>query len=446
MSNLDRKRSLKAEWSKEKKISKKKGEKFVFKEQKKVGSQIVKLFKSKVLVTLCAPPQWGKTGVSLYVSYKLSLKKTNPENVFFMTAMSDKSWLNQTKGRVLPMWSGSVFHRNTLHKLKDRILQLRKEKKDKNILIIVDECHIANKREFTLGKLISDVGFNDPDYLLLRNIRILQISATPSNALIDAQDWGSLHERICPRMSPQYVSFQNFIDEDRLRDTYNLRSLDQSKEYIGEISNGKPMYHLIRSVCNGPTGSTIYKEVCQNLKGECFRLGLDLIELNMTKTNKEVSRIFKNLEKRPRKHTLILIKNMLGASKTLCDKYIGSVHESVPNNKGYSSEVQGLPGRMCGYKGSKGSKGPKIFCNKTIIENYMTLYNGNFDYETEDLVWLDSRLKVSGNKIKSKESYLFLSPEGPSDPQETTDHNTDHNTDYKTDYRIRGYSETDIPS
>jgi hypothetical protein len=400
------KRSLKEEWSKKRKKSKKEGGKLVFKDQKRVGSQIVDLLKKKVIVTLCAPPQWGKTGVSLYVAYKLSLKKINPENVFFITAMSDLSWLNQTRERVLPMWSKNVFHRNTLHKLKDRIFHLREEKKDKNILIIVDECHIANKVDHTLGKIIEELNFKDPSYLEQRNIKLLQISATPSNALIDAQEWGDLHARVCPIMSKDYVSFQTFIDEDRIRETYDLQLAEQSKEYIAEIKKGLPMYHFVRSVCNGPYGSVLYGSVKRNLKGECLRSDLDFIELNMTKSPKGIKEIYEGLDKRPTKHTLILIKNMLGASKTISDKFIGSVHESVPTSKGYSSEVQGLPGRMCGFQKRRGSGGPKIFCNKSIIEDYMTLYLAEFDFLTEDLVWIDSRLKVRENKITHLKSYL----------------------------------------
>ena len=57
--------------------------KLVFDDQKKVGEQIVGVFKKKDLVTLCAPPQWGKTGVSLYVSYKIAKKKIKPEQSCF---------------------------------------------------------------------------------------------------------------------------------------------------------------------------------------------------------------------------------------------------------------------------------------------------------------------------------------------------------------------------
>ena len=121
----------------------------VFKDQRRLAKRILSLFRNKVLVTLCAPPQWGKTGDSLYVAYKLSCLNVKPENVFFVTAMSDRSWVDQMKERVLPSWKKNVYHRNTLHKMSAKIKSLEKRK---DILIIVDECHLANKKQFILGE------------------------------------------------------------------------------------------------------------------------------------------------------------------------------------------------------------------------------------------------------------------------------------------------------
>ena len=64
---------------------------------------------------------------------------------------------------------------------------------------------------------------------------------------------------------------------------------------------------------------------------------------------------------------------MLGASKT-SDKYIGSVHESLPNEKDNSSEIQGLPGRI--LDGLKEEDMPVLkFTAKEIVENYLKLYD-----------------------------------------------------------------------
>lgn len=403
------KKVLKKEWISEKKLYKERGSLLVHKPQKEVGKQIIRKFSSNDLITLCAPPQWGKTGVSLFVSYMMARKKgIDPNNVFFITAMSDRSWLMQTKERVLPMWRNNVYHRNTLHYLEDRVNKLKREKKDKNILIIIDECHLANRRDFTMGKIIESMNLKKPGELKKKNIKILQISATPSNTLTDAELWDN-HSKICPRFNNNYVSFQTFLDEDRLRDPHNLTTDEGCENYFSEVFLGTPKFHFIRSISCGPTGKATYSLTKSSLQKQCIKHGAELIELNMTKTQAEITKIFHNLNQQPEKHTFILIKNMLGASKTLSDKYIGSVHESLPNEKDNSSEIQGLPGRMCGWTKKRGISGTKIYCQTKIVENYLKLYDSEFDFNQEDLIWKDSRLKVNGDgKIKSVESYISI--------------------------------------
>ena len=391
----------------------------VFKDQRRLAKRILSLFRTKVLVTLCAPPQWGKTGVSLYVAYKLSCLNVNSENVFFITAMSDRSWVDQMKERVLPSWKKNVYHRNTLHKMRERLEELKEKKEKKNILLIVDECHLANRLEHTLGKITSQLDLKDPEILKENNIKILQISATPSNALIDAEEWHDHHSSLCPEIRSGYVSFQCLLDEDRILDPFNLEDQGDTEEYLELITIGKPKYHFVRSVCNGPYGSETYIAIRENLETGCFDKKIRFIELNMEKTRKEIQEIYKSLNKEPTQHTLILIKNMLGASKTLLDEHIGSVHESVPSKKDYSCEVQGLPGRMCGWNKQRGKNGPLVFCDRRIVEQYIRLYESEFSYELEDFEWSDSRLNVSvSGKIRSKDSYLSLGndlEEGSSD-------------------------------
>lgn len=398
--------SLKKEWISGKKLYKKRKSRMIHDPQKKVAKEIIQSFSHNDIVTLCAPPQWGKTGVSLFVSYIMAKKKgISPKNIFFITGMSDRSWLQQTKERVLPMWRNNVFHRNTLHLFGERINNLKRKNEDRDILIIIDECHIANKRDFTMGKIVDSVDIN-PEILRKKNIKILQISATPSNTLIDAEKW-STHGKVCPRFNDNYVSFQTFLDEDRLRDPHNLMTIEGCENYFTEVCSGNPKFHFIRSLSSGPRGKDNYSLTKTCLQNQCLKKGSQLVELNMTKTPGQIKKIFKSLDREPEKHTFILIKNMLGASKTLSDRFIGSVHESVPNKKDNSSEIQGLAGRMCGWTKRRGPEGPRIYCNKEIVENYLKLYDSGFDFHQEELLWKDSRLKVTEDgKIKSTESYI----------------------------------------
>lgn len=379
----------------------------IFSDQKTVGKEILHKFKTKTLITLCAPPQWGKTGVSLYVSYKLSRKKT--KHVFYLTGMSDKSWVEQTKDRVLSVWKENVFHRNTLHRFKDRLLDLKEKGKDQDIFLIIDECHIANKTENMLSEIIEGFGITDIRELKQKNIKILQISATPSNALIDAEKWSENHSKVVPVLSPQYVSFHTFIDNERMKSTYELSDFKQAELFTDHFERfPNPRYHFVRISSKGPTGKFTYHKIKTNLSILCERKSYDLIELNGSTDKIEINKIYSFLSTQPNNHVMILIKDMLGAAKTINDSYIGCVHESTPDHKDYSSEVQGLPGRLCGWTKQKTLDSPIIFCNRDIIETYLDLYDSDFNFEELSL-WKDNKVKTNRKgEIISKSSYLSL--------------------------------------
>ena len=177
-----------------------------------------------------------------------------------------------------------------------------------------------------------------------------------------------------------------------------------------EIMNSfnEPRYHFIRSVCKGPTGKSLYKQILTNLLKICKNQNYNLIQMNGMKTRTKIHEIYKSLSIKPEKNTIILIKDMLGASKTIDDSFIGCVHESTPNEKGYSSEVQGLPGRLCGWSKRKGKGSPIIFCGEMIIYQYIKLCESGFNLHEEGFEWKDGRLKINEKgKIRSKESYLI---------------------------------------
>lgn len=395
---------LSKEW-----LSERKKGKLVFPEQKKIGKEIVKAFSEKILVTLCAPPQWGKTGVSLFVSYKMSLYKT--DKVFYLTGMSDKSWVEQTKKRVLPSWEDNVYHRNTLHKLLLKLLDMKLEKKDKNILLIIDECHIANKTDNILNEIMEHLHIKNIEKLMKKNIKILQISATPSNALVDAEKWEKYHQKIIPVITNQYVSFDSFIKKEKLKTPYELLDFTQCEMFIEHFNNfPNNRYHFVRVSSKGPSGNIKYNRVKSQLKLLCEKKDYSLIEMNGTIHKSEINNIFHSLSYEPEKHTIILIKDMLGAAKTIDDSYIGCVHESTPDKKDYSSEVQGLPGRLCGWTKQKGTHSPILFCNRDIIETYLNLYNSKFSYDNdENIEWTDNKIRINmKGEIVSKRSYLNL--------------------------------------
>ena len=404
--NNNNNKELIEEWKR-----KKEDPSFIHTEQKRISSKILKNFvqKNKVIITLCTPPQWGKTGVSIYVAYHMCiLGRIKPDNVYFITGMSDTCWVDQTKDRVLSCWKENVYHRNQIWRMTNEIDELKESNEDRNILIIIDECHIANKKDHQMSSLLQEVGITNLEFIKDRNIKILQISATPSNALIDAESWNRNHKKISVGIDTNYISFKTFQKENRLFPSMNLLDKDNCLKLF-EIMNSfnEPRYHFIRSVSKGPVGKSLYRQILTNLLKICKDQNYNLIQMNGLKTRTKIHEIYKSLSIQPEKNTIILIKDMLGASKTIDDSFIGCVHESTPNEKGYSSEVQGLPGRLCGWSKRKGKGSPIIFCEEMIIDQYIKLCESGFNLHEEGFEWKDGRLKINHKgRIKSKESYL----------------------------------------
>jgi hypothetical protein len=83
------------------------------------------------------------------------------------------------------------------------------------------------------------------------------------------------------------------------------------------------------------------------------------------------------------KHTVIIVKNKWRASKSIPDKYIGVVHDRFTKVKiKYASEVQSLTGRMIGHGKMKQKFKPIIYCKKVCIEEYIKLFNNDFDFSS----------------------------------------------------------------
>jgi len=351
----------------------------------------------KQFVTLIAQFQWGKTGTILELVINMC---THPDesisclytNVFILTGMSDLDWKEQTKNRM-----PHIFHENILH-LPDIKKNVEKLSQARDALIIIDECQIANGDKQTIAKVFQDSGLLNTENLLKRNIKIVQVSATPDNALYDTKHWGDKHEKVFGKIPESYLSLEEIVNSGRFFSKLDLKNpleVNNLCEKIKETFDTNK-YHLIRSV----VGDT-YTEIKENFSIICGENNWHLIEYNYD--SPEIN-ITETLDCEPSTHTFILIKNKLRAAKSISDIHIGVVHESNAKNKSDSSELQGLLGRMCGHNKIRGPKGPLIFGDYDTVRRYIELHNNDFNFEKSE--WKAMKLKSNGlGIVNSKKSY-----------------------------------------
>ena len=235
------------------KFAEREGKKLIHREQKIVAMDICEAFwmTETLMVSLCAPMQWGKTGVMLELGFQMV---THPvlcipaKNVIIVTGMADNEWTIQTTGRMLPNFT--VFHRGQLKKHNAFLETLE------NGLIIIDECHFGSDETTGLTQTLRDSGLLNTTALQERNVRILQVSATPDQLLVEAEKWNDethkFHQKIVPTYPESYISVEKILNDGRIRPTLDLSKPEQVGVLVEEIKKfSDPKYHIIRHASTG---------------------------------------------------------------------------------------------------------------------------------------------------------------------------------------------------
>jgi len=366
----------------------------IYDNQKEVALDIVDAFMSHdvYLVVLIAEMQVGKTGACLATAFHMCMHPDNDkvidlDHVVILTGLSDTEWKEQTKMSMVQSFQENVFHRSNFK--EERLIKLLKDGRD--MLLIIDESHVATQISHKMSLLLKEVGILNITNMKERNIRILQVSATPGATLQDSEDWGTCSKVFKLSPSPSYVGFAKLFNANRIRDSIDLSKyenvLSLAQFIHSEYKTAK--YHILRiKGCNG---------AIQNIARLCIIRNWKTINHNsQDRWDAEL------LERQPKQHTFILIKDFWRASKRLCDKHIGVVHEAYVKKADASANAQGLAGRCCGNdKQEPGEGTPMIYCSMKAIEQYIAWVNANGNYK-QVLEYTSRDINVSKGRVKSQ--------------------------------------------
>jgi len=398
------------------------------------ANEILAAFAEDVsLVTFVASPQWGKTGVILYLTYALAglpigrgvpealaARPVDPEQVYVFTGMSDTDWTRQTKSRMLPSLRDAVTHRNGIPAMFARRAGgagggLR------DALIILDECHLASESSQTLSDALRRIGVLDYGALRERNVRILCISATPVHMLLDANGWGNVASRtVIATEGDGYLSFSDLLAEDRVRDAASVQQ-DELIAFVRERwGDDDPKYHIVRQIDRrAPTAAASIAsainsaaaaasivtpaaaapEIVRKFSAAAFRAaGFAVSNHNSASRLGDVDEL---LKRRPDRHHVIFIKGFWRASKTFPDDHIGVCYESASD---HTTILQGLAGRLLGHGKKRGPRAPFLFCDPEPIRSYNDWLASGCDYRTY-AAYRSRLLKIAkGQVLKKRES------------------------------------------
>lgn len=322
-----------------------------FENQKEFGRNIAIRFTDNTIFSILAvaPTQSGKTGsmlAFLYEAMNNPLLRVNKRNIFIFTGHSSCEWLEQTRER-FPSWmKNQIFHRNHYHSLSQTLSKLS------NVILIVDECHIASKQGQTVSNLLEVLAV-DSRALYKRNFKILQVSATPE--LLHERFgklWGKAHDIVFMDVPDAYLSVEKLVSQNRVQQADDLCGYDKVTnsvipvvyDNIRKISpfieSMPPSYHIIRT----PRAHK-HHVVIENFKFVFASFNFSYISSN----DMDNSQFDALLATPPRQHTFIFIKDKLRCAKTIHHQFVGILYERWVSKPNPSSISQGLLGRITGF-------------------------------------------------------------------------------------------------
>lgn len=353
-----------------------------------------------------ARTQAGKTGCMIAVIEKCfecenPSKRINPENIYVITGLSSTDWQDQTSNR-MPFIGKNVYHRNQL----DNMAKDLQGKRD--VLIIIDEVHIACKKKMSIDKMMKQLNYKDTEYLQENNINFVEFSATPKAILKHHREWqekgnAKIHtmnagegykgpSELLNGRAFQYEKL-DYDDEDRETSMNAIRAIHTK---INETYTS-PRFHIIRAPKGEAFGAV--KERFIEVFGQH---DFDYKDCT-SESGSDINKIMKNGAPDgtkssdfppPSKHTFIFIKESMRCAVTIKPKkHVGILYERFATRISEDVIVQGLAGRACGYD---------VPNDMIVYTNLQSLRDYEKDWEHH----------FQGEKMRLTDKSTFVDPAG----------------------------------
>jgi hypothetical protein len=329
---------------------------------------------NSIWVHLAAPMQSGKTGVMVALTRLVMAHyrdlQIGPERMFVFTGMSDNDWRTQTRSRFPTHVRKNVYHRSGVKKICTELSRLRGEGTLRNVLLFIDESHIATKKDHTPRMIYQRLAELCPrEEWAANNIRIVTVSATDPAKVITIQESDGFPCQVVRLETTEgYQSVETLVRDGRMRPINGNAHTTTAINLMRPVVEGyeRPMYHIIRAA-HGKAVET-QAALAAAFPGTAFKM-YDCNSKNGTggeTDSVELKDINDIVEEVPEQHTFVIIKNALYAAKTLTTTHVGVMYDRQTDND--SAVLQGLAGRACGY--DKGTH-TIVFTVENAIDRYL---------------------------------------------------------------------------
>jgi len=326
--------------------------------------------RSKLIQLAIGLTQSGKTGLMLaFLKQYLADQENqiNPEHIFLITGLSSVEWLNQTKSRMPPIIHNNILHCGTIQR---RLIQKLIGKK--NIIILIDETHVACEIENQIGKAFRASKLYMRDYLMNFDVKIIEFSATPNGIIYDVKKWRDRADLVKMRPGAGYVGCADLLTMRRLRQykpLIDLEGVENVEELKGVVDRMPRMYHIIRTV----TGTRQDQQIKNFISVFSDKNRYAYVRYDEQNAKREINEI---LSTEPKRHTFIFVKEMFRCAKTLVTRFIGVCYDRYTDHVDDSVIIQGLLGRLTGYQYNGVSV---CFTNIDSVKRYVKQWDTDFE-------------------------------------------------------------------
>jgi hypothetical protein len=332
-------------------------------------------------VHLAAEMQAGKTGV-MAALIRLILRnqqrlRFRASRIFTITGMSENSWRDQTKKRLPRQLRENVYHNSSLNELHRKLQTIHEREGLRNILILVDESHIASSKDNRPDKLVYDTirRYVPDSEWAMHNIRFLTISATdPAKVMSLDKNQDAVVQL---RTTEAYQSVEKLQASGRIHATEEIGDLPGEtaiavlKDRVATYQT--PCYHIVRpkqgkvQECMEVLQREFSGAIVRKWDAETVRKQQrdgDSASSSGPDINSEL------LDVQPLAHTFIVLKDMFRAAKTMNDRFVGVLWDRITGKD--DTTMQGLLGRICGYGKTQTTH---IYCSGDSVDNYLRVWH-----------------------------------------------------------------------
>lgn len=334
---------------------------------------------------LAAEMQAGKTGVVTalvrLILSNIGLLRIRPTHIFVITGMGDNAWKKQTRDRLPEGLRKNVHHSGGLARVVRDLTYLAAGEELRNILIVLDESHIAAAATNRPNLVYETVRrLCPPSKWQENNIRFLTISATdPAKVLMVKEIETAKVVRL--QSTEAYQSVRTLRAEGRIRYAEEFGHLDTDKAMtelhrcITASFSDAPRYHILRAR-HGKQVTIVEKLTAKFPEATILPFDSEEKLPKRAASSEESSTSLEDIEDinellatPPEKHTFVVLKNMFYAAKTLEDEYVGVLYDRVGGKD--DTNLQSLLGRACGYGKSKRTL---VYTSKQTVDNYINCW------------------------------------------------------------------------